>query len=94
MDYGNNGVKVTETTWVIARCYERRPDKRIRFAHTAPVHIEVGNKPIRPARAEVAYLIKRVQDQIQRSKSILKPDAMAEYQKALKIYQEIAKRAK
>lgn len=83
-----------ESGWLIVRCYEDRADKRVRFAHTSPFHVDVPGKPVRPRRAEIDFLIKRVTDEIGRSAMILPPAAIEEYREALGIYQEIAKRAK
>ena len=41
-------LKLDESSWVAVRCFEDRPDKRVRFAHTAPFHVEVTGKPLRP----------------------------------------------
>ena len=41
----------------------RCPKNRVRFAHTAPFHIEVPGKPLRPRPAEIDFLIRRVEEQ-------------------------------
>ena len=87
-------IKFDESAWVIVRCYEDRPDKRVRFAHTGPFHVEVPGKPVRPRRAEIDFLIKRVTDEIARSSKILPAAALDEYREALRIYEEIAKTAR
>jgi hypothetical protein len=58
-------VQVDGSSWLAVRCYEDGPDGRVRFAHTAPWHVEVSGKPLRPRKAEVEYLTKRVQAQLQ-----------------------------
>ena len=87
-------VKLAGTSWVTVRCWEDRPGGRFRFAHGAPFHVDIPGKPLRPRKAEVEYLIKRVTDQIERSKKVLPPVAIAEYEKALSIYREKAKQAR
>jgi hypothetical protein len=87
-------VKVRESTWIAARCYETLPDGRERFAHSAPIFIDVPGKPLRPRKAEVEYLISRVQGEIDRNKGVLSADALAEFQLALAQYQKIAENAK
>ena len=77
------------SSWVTIRAFEKRPDKRIRFVHSSPIFIEVDGKPLRPRKKEVDYLIKRVQDQIDRNIGILSPEAVAEYREALAIYQTL-----
>jgi hypothetical protein len=90
----DENVAFPESGWLIVRCYEDRADKRVRFAHTSPFHVEVAGKPLRPRRAEIDFLIKRVSDELARSEKVLPPAALAEYREALGIYQEIAKRAR
>jgi hypothetical protein len=87
-------VEVSETSWLAARCVEKTSEGRRRFAHTAPWHIQVGDEPIRPLRVEVDYLMHRVQREIDRNRGLLPAEALAEYEEALSIYREIAKRAK
>jgi len=82
------------STWVAVRCFEKLPDGRERFAHSAPIFIDVKDKPLVSRKAEVEYLISRVQSQIERSKDVLSPEALAEYREALARYEEIAKTAK
>lgn len=85
---------VESTSWIAVRCFEDWPDKRVRFAHSAPVYIEVPGKPLRPRRAEIEFLVKRVEDQIARSGKVLPEAVLAEYREALRVYQEIAKKAR
>src|SRR5262249_30053866 len=87
-------VTFAESGWLGGRCYEDRPDRRIRFAHTSPFHVDVPGKPVRPRRAEIDFLLKRVTDELARSEKILPPDAVQEYREALRIYQDIARSAR
>jgi hypothetical protein len=87
-------IQITGSGWIAVRCFEDRQDKRVRFAHSGPVHIEVPGKPLRPRKEEVEYLIKRVQDQLARSEKVLAKEALDEYRAALQAYQEIAKTAR
>jgi hypothetical protein len=81
------------TSWVAVRCFEDRPNDRFRFAHTAPRWFDRPDRPLRPRRVEVDFLIARVRDELARSRDRLPPDAVAEYEQALKIYEELASRA-
>jgi hypothetical protein len=54
----------------------------------------VAGKPLRPRREEVAFLIQRVEDQVRRSRGVLPEAALAEYERALAVYREIAARAR
>jgi hypothetical protein len=87
-------LEVAESTWFAARCFEVLPDGRERFAHTAPIFIDVPGKPLRPRKEEAQYLISRVESEIERNKDVLSPEALAEFQEALARYQEIAKTAR
>jgi hypothetical protein len=82
------------SSWLAVRCFEERPDDRVRFAHTGPFHIDVPGKPLRPRKVEVDYLIKRVEEQIARSAGVLPPPALEEYREALRVYREIAATAR
>lgn len=84
---------VDGSSWLVVRCYESLPKNRVRFAHTAPFHIEVAGKPLRPRAAEIDYLIARVEEQIARSKDVLPPAALDEYREALGIYRAVKKAA-
>jgi hypothetical protein len=77
------------SSWLAVRCYEALPACRVRFAHTAPFHVEVPGKPLRPRAAEVEFLIRRVEEQIARSKDVLPPAALEEYREALRAYQAV-----
>jgi hypothetical protein len=77
------------SSWLVVRCYESLPRDRIRFAHTAPFHIEVPGQPLRPRTAEVEFLNRRVEEQIARSKDVLPPAALDEYREALGAYRAV-----
>ncbi|HMF12943.1 MAG TPA: CehA/McbA family metallohydrolase [Gemmataceae bacterium] len=87
-------IQIDHSSWIAVRCFEDRADKRVRFAHTGPCHVEVAGKPLRPRREEVEYLVQRVEDQITRSADILPKAALDEYREALRSFQEIAKVAR
>jgi hypothetical protein len=75
-------VPIEATSWIAVRAFEKRPDGRPRFAHTAPVWIEVPAKPLRPDRADVAYLVQRVEDELRRHEGVLPEEALREYRDA------------
>jgi hypothetical protein len=87
-------LKVDGSSWLAVRCYEEYPEGRVRFAHTAPWHVEVDGKPLRPRKAEVEYLVKRVEGQLKRSAAVLPEAALAEYRDGLRVYKELAKTAR
>jgi hypothetical protein len=87
-------VTMPSSGWMAVRCWEPRPGNRLRYAHTAPWHVAIDGMLLRPRRVETDFLIHRVTSQIERSKSVLPPAAMAEYERALAVYRDIAKRAR
>jgi len=86
-------VTIDRSSWVAVRCYESLPRDRIRFAHTAPFHIEVPGKPLRPRAEEIDFLMRRVEEQIARSKDLLPRAALDEYREALQAYQAVKEAA-
>jgi hypothetical protein len=86
-------LKIEGSSWVALRCFEKRGE-RFRFAHSSPVHFQVDGKPLRPRRAEVQYLIRRMEEEIARNANVLKPAELDEFRRALEIYQRIAKTAR
>ncbi len=87
-------VKLDGSSWIAVRAFEDRPDGRIRFAHSSPVHVEVPGRPLRPRREEVDYLIGRVKGELERNRPVLRPDGLKEYEEALRAYTEAANRAR
>jgi hypothetical protein len=85
---------IGESSWIVARCFQFESNRRPRFAHTAPWHVQVAGQPVRPRRAEVEYLVGIVQDQIERNQGVLPDAAIAEFRRALEVYKEIARRAR
>ncbi len=87
-------VDIDGTSWVVVRCFEKHAGDRLRFAHGSPVHFEVAGKPLRPRRAAVEYMIRRMEEELARHQGVLKDDALAEYRAALDIYRKIAEKAR
>lgn len=90
----NYSADIDETGWFAVRVFERHPAGRIRFAHSSPVHIEIGNQPIRPRRVELEYFIDRVQHELQRNAGVLSEIALQEQRQALEFYQALLPRAR
>ena len=88
------GVPLAESSWVAVRSCEVEPDGRTRFAHTAPFHVEMAGALVRPRRREVEYLVGLIRAELARNTGVLPPPALDEYRQALRIYQEIAGRAR
>jgi hypothetical protein len=85
---------IETTSWIAVRCFEDRPDGRVRFSHSGPFHIDVTGKLLRPRRVEIQYLIRRVEEQITRSAGVIPGPALDEYRAALRAYREIARTAR
>lgn len=81
-------LKLEGSSWVAVRCFEDLPGGRVRFAHTGPFHVEIPDVPLRPRREEVEFLVRRVRDEIERSRGVLPSAAIEEYQRALSAYEE------
>jgi hypothetical protein len=87
-------VKVEESSWIAVRCFEEQPGGRLRFAHTAPIHLDVPGKPLRPRREEVEFLIQRIEAELARNKDVLTPEGLAEYDEAMDFYRKALKLAR
>ena len=90
----DESLTIDGTSWVAVRCFEDRPDGRVRFAHSGPFHVDVAGRPLRPRRAEVEYLVHRVEAQIDRSADVLPRPALDEYREALGIYRKLLETAR
>lgn len=101
-------IPIEHSSWIAVRCFESRDGtglteptnrranpkgERFLYAHTAPVHYEIDG-PVRPREREVKYFIARMEQEIARNRGVLAADEVAEYERALAIYREIAGRAK
>jgi len=76
-----------ESGWLAVRCWEDRAQGRVRYAHTAPWHVSIPGKPLKPLAAERDYLVDRVKIELNRSRDLLPDEAIREYQDALAYYQ-------
>ncbi len=78
------------SSWIALRCFEPRDGERFRFAHTAPWWVEVADKPLRPKKQEIDWFISSVRKELERSKSLLSPEAIRDYEAALAAYEHLA----
>jgi len=76
------------SSWIAVRCFEKQPDGRERYAHTAPVHCEIDGA-VRPKRREVAHFIERMEQEIARNRAVLAAEELAEYEQALAMYRRL-----
>ncbi|MBI1900703.1 MAG: CehA/McbA family metallohydrolase [Planctomycetia bacterium] len=86
----DENVPVAGSTWLAVRCFEKTPEGRTRFAHSAPFFVESPGRPLRPRPEQAEYLLRRVQEQIERSQKILPAAAIDEYRQAAEFYRRAA----
>ncbi len=86
-------VPVESSSWIAVRTFTKPKGGSQRFAHTAPIHVDVPNQPLRPRRVEVEYLTKRIRDEITRHEGVLGKEAMKEFREAEIFYQSLLKDA-
>lgn len=79
--------------WLVVRCFESQPGNHLRFAHSAPVFVEIAGKPPVPRKAEVEHFVERIERELARNKGVLTADAIEEYDEALKIYRDLLSKA-
>lgn len=82
----NTEIMLDKSSWVAVRCWEDRPGCRFRWAHTAPWHVEVQGKPLRPRSEEKEFLVARMKSEVKRSRDVLPREAQAENERALAVY--------
>ena len=87
-------VELDESAWVVVRCFERHTEDRVRFAHTNPIFVDFPDSPIRPRKAEVSYLIKRMQEEIERNRAVLTGASLDEYREAERFFKAVQKTAR
>jgi len=92
-------VPFEESGWCAARCFEDIADN-VRFAHTAPVFVEMAGKPFRPKRSAAEYFLKKTDELIATAKNeqFKTPEArkatMDAYNRARDIYAGLVKRGR
>ena len=85
----DGSVTLENSGWVTLRCFGKTSDGRTRFAHSAPWHILMPEKPLHPSLEEINYLISRATTELERNRSILRPEAIGELEEALDAYLSI-----
>ncbi|NOX53074.1 MAG: CehA/McbA family metallohydrolase [Planctomycetes bacterium] len=82
------------SVWIAVRCFEPRPNGRYRFAHTAPVYFDRPGHPVRPRRADVQFLVQRMEEELRRNTGVLDESALNEYREALGLYRRLLEKAR
>ena len=86
-------VPITHTSWIAARVFTHTENDRPRFAHTAPVWVEVEDKPLVPGKLESNYLVERVEAELERHKGVLPEEMLEDFEEAAEFYREKRKLA-
>ena len=81
-------LEIDSSTWLAVRAYEKTPAGRTRFAHGNPVWIDVENRPLRPRPEETAYLLRRMDEEIERNRPLLDEASLDEYRKAKRLFEQ------
>jgi len=84
---------LTRSSFVAVRAFQFNDSGRVRFAHTAPWHVQIGDERIRPFKWEVDFFIAQMEKQIARNHEVLGSAALGEFKEALRIYRKIQERA-
>ena len=87
-------LELTESGWVAVRCFQKQPDGRLRFAHTAPWWVEIEGQPLRPRREQADWFVQRTEEEIARNTGVLPAEALAEFHEALAVWKKIQATAK
>jgi len=75
-------VPMKSSGWIAVRAIEELPNGRMRFGHTAPWWIDIAGKPHLPRQEEAGYLVRRMDEELARSRGALPVEAIAEYEQA------------
>jgi tRNA-binding EMAP/Myf-like protein len=82
-------VELESSGWVAVRCFQKQPDGRIRFAHTAPWWVEIEGQPLRPRREQADWFVQRTEEEIARNTGVLSAAQLAEFHEALSAWKKI-----
>lgn len=85
----NAVIPFEESGWLAVRCWEDRPQGRVRYAHTAPWRVEIAGRPQRAPKADRDHLVKRLRDEIERCRAVFPGDALDEYARGLAAYESV-----
>ena len=91
--YAKTPIEITESGWIAVRAFSRVTPDNVGLAHTTPVWFQVGDAPVRPTRAEVDALIKRVDWWIDWARE-KQPEAGPTYQRLKETLREHRQRAR
>ena len=78
------------TGWLALRFFEDRRGQRVRYAHTAPWYVSIAGQKVRPTWQQREYLVRRMRDEIERSRGVVSDAAIDEYERALAFYADLS----
>lgn len=90
----DQSISFERSGWLSVCAFEALEGKRLRFAHSAPVFVDIPGKPSVPKKLEVEHFVDRIERELARHKGVLNSDAIDEYNEALMIYRDLLTRAK
>jgi len=62
-------ITADESCWIIARCFEKRDDSNVRFAHSSPIFIQVKEKPFRLNQEAINWFINQTEELINKAEN-------------------------
>ncbi len=84
-------LKPDRSGWYAVRVFEKNGEKRVRFAHSSPWFVEVPGTTLRPRKEELDHILRTIDREIARNKSVLDESSLAEFQTARDYYQNLAR---
>jgi hypothetical protein len=86
---GTGTFRADRSGWAAIRAWSDQPDGRKRFAHTGPWYFEVDRQPVRPPRIQIDYLLEQLEISLKKHRTVLSPEAIAEFEQARRAYRSI-----
>ena len=82
-------VRPHRSGWFAIRFWQPMRDGQSRFVHSAPWYVDVKGEKVKPFVHDKDYMVRRIEDEMKRSRGIVSDDAMQEYVRALNHYQSL-----
>lgn len=82
-------VPVHGSSWIALRCFTKTESGRLRFAHSAPVYVNDPNRPLQPSADEVEFLVRRMEEELDRHMGVLDENSLEEYRSAKAKFQSL-----
>ncbi|MFY8059291.1 MAG: hypothetical protein ACOVRM_16220, partial [Planctomycetaceae bacterium] len=85
----DHSVQLTASGWLAVRVFEQISGGKVSFAHSNPIFLDNPARPVPANRREVEYLVRRMDEELQRNAGVLSEEALDEYRRARDIYAAI-----